>query len=421
MIDGYKILNLPVNMDELKNNPLLSFEGKYNERDFDILIDKPLTALYKEQIFTIKNHNAKLKGSLHKFHNNGIHNYNDFYFSDLTNAIFDLCIKFNIPAEVTEFNNLEFGVNIYIPIAPEELFKYVINYRGTMFQKFNIPNSKGIECIKSNFIIKMYDKGNQYKLPGNLLRFEIKVVRMQFFIDNGVNIKTLADLTNINNIYPLQTILRGIFDDILMYDYSIIESNLNDRERLIISNGRNPKYWENLLPKSEKFKHGNKDKQYIKQRKKYYRELSNFKKIIEKYSTSTIQNDISVLIEIKCNELLTINDKKGDKLTELSEPQKTTEKGQINISNIVSICPQPFHKCKTCGSEYKPTKKNKKFCSKKCKNKFTNPRLNPKNNLLKRLGNISSGNLLFDVSEYIVLSDQQSELLTQKNTIQNYV
>lgn len=419
MIDGYKILNLPVNIDELKNNPLLLFPLQVNEMDGDIL-DKPRTAKYKEQIFTIKNNNVKLNGSLHKYHNNGEHNYNDYYFSDLTNDIFDLCNKFSIPAEISDFNNLEFGVNIHIPVKPEELFRFVINYKGTQFHKFNnINNGIGIECEKNNFIIKMYDKGNQYNRPGNLLRYEIKVIRMQFFKDNGVNISTLATLTNINNLYPLKTILKGIFDEILFYDYSIKENKLNAKERLILSNGRNPKYWENLLPKSKEFEQGNKDINYKRQRKKHRRELDNFKKIICKYSTSTLQKDISDLIEKKCTQLLTVENITGDKLTDISVLEKTTEKGQFNNSNIVTICPQPLNLCLTCGNEFIRTKKNKRFCSKKCKNDYTNPILNPKNNLLRRLGKTNRYPVLFDVSLYTVLSERQRELLNRSNSIRN--
>lgn len=420
MIDGYKILNLPVSIDELLNNELLLFPLKFNELD-GVIIDEPRTAEYKGQYFTIKNNNVKLKGSLHKYHNNGSHNYNDFNYLDLTNVIFDLSNKFNLNPGNTYLNNLEFGVNILIPVKPEEFFKYVINYKGTPFQKFNIIGAKGIECIMSNFVIKMYDKGHQYNQPGKLLRFEIKVFKMQYLKDKKINIKTLADLLNIDELNNLKRILKDVFNDILIYDYSINQKNLNAKERLILSQGNNPKYWEKLKPDSKNFENDNKDKEYKKQRKKYYRELNNFKKLISKYSTSTLQKDISNLSEQKCNQLLNIEGKKGDKLTDLFNNIQHIKKGQINISNIVSFCPKVEDSkpriCLTCKTDISNKKKSAKFCSKKCKNDYTNPLLNPKNNLLRRIEKINSYPLLFDNSEFIILSAIEKELLIKTNSI----
>jgi hypothetical protein len=416
MIDGYKILNLPVNIDELLNNNLLSFPLQFDEDSAEIL-NKPRHAEYFGQLFTIKNNNAKLKGSFHKYHNSGLHNHNDFYFNDLKNVEFDVCNKFRFNAEETELNNLEFGVNILIPIAPKEFLRYVINHKGTPFQKFNIQGAIGIECRHSQFIIKIYDKGHQYNIPGNLLRFEIKVISMTYLSGKEVNISTLADLLNLNELYKLKRILTTVFNEILIYDYSINETILNDTERLILSNGNNPKFWENLLPDSNDFVGRNNNPEYKRRRKKYYRELSKFKKLICKYSTSTLQKDISLLIEKKCTQLLYDDNKKGDKLTDIIIPQKTTEKGQINISNIVLDCPIPIRICLTCGKDISHKKKGAKFCKKKCRNKYTNPLLNPRNNLLRRLEKIQSYPLLFDVSQCIELTIQQRELINTPNSI----
>lgn len=339
MIDGYKILNLSVNINELLTNDLLTFPLKFNESDGEILENQIRISEYKGQKFIFKNNNFKLYGSFHKYHNNGVHNYNDFYFSDLENAIIDLCNKFKINPDLTKLNNLEFGVNIQIPVKPEEFFKYVINYRGKPFQPFNIKNAKGIECIKENFIIKMYDKGYQYNQSDNLLRFEIKVIRMQYFEKKGINIKTLTDLLNIEELTHLKGILRAVFNEILIYDYSIKSRDLNVKERQILSDGNNPKYWEKLLPNSINFENRSTNKSYRQQRKKYYRELDNFKKLIDKHSTSNLKNDISNLIEKQCIKLLMLDNDKRDKYTDISILNKKHEKGQIYISNIEAFCP----------------------------------------------------------------------------------
>lgn len=424
MLDGFKILNLHANIQELLNNDLLLFPLPVNENSGDIM-NNPRNYEYKGLIFTIKNNNVKLKGSFHKYHNNGLHNYNDFYFQDIVKTINELSELFNIDIKKSILNNLEFGVNIHIKQKTDIVFQSIINYKGISFQKFTISGAKGIECITDNFYIKIYDKSKQYNRPGNILRFEIKVKRMKFFEHRNININSLLSITDYTEICKLTSVLLTVLNEILFTDYFINQDSLKPRERLIFSNGNNPKYWELLKPESKNFVEGNNDKQYISERKKYYRELDNFKRIISKYSTSTLKKDLYNLIEKKCNELLNIDIKTVDKFTEIINQKQNIKSGQIHISNIGGFCPLSDisinRVCLTCKRDISEKKKTAKFCCKKCKNNFTNPLLNPKNNLLKMIHRKKRFDLLFDLSEYIVLTDYQTELLNRKNTIQNYL
>jgi len=157
-----------------------------------------------------------------------------------------------------------------------------------------------------------------------------------------------------------------------------------------------------------------------------------------KYSTSTIQKDVSELIEKKYKELSNFNEslrdkltdflnsninKKRDKLTDLENYQKTTEKGQINTSNIVRICPiveeDIKRECLTCKKDISNKKEVAKYCSKKCKNDYTNPLLNPKNNFIKRVKKINADQKLFNDIEYFNYTEFQIKLLTMENSIKN--
>jgi hypothetical protein len=418
MIDGIKILNLSVSIPELLTNRLLLFPLPVNENGGEIL-NNARTSVYKGLAFTIKNNNAKLNGSLHKYHNNGLHNYNDFHFYELVKVIQELTELFNINPETTAINNLEFGVNIHIRDKTDIVFRSIINYKGIPFQKFNIAGAKGIECITDNFYIKIYDKSHQYQRPGILLRYEIKVRKMKFFPNRGINIHSLTSLLNHAETSKLTQVLTSVWNEILFTDYFINSGSLRPSERLILSSGNNPTHWEQLKPNSKDFPGGNTDKNYISQRKKYYRELAKFKKTVDKYSTSTIQTDLQKLIETKCFELLRNNSKTVDKFPDL----KNAESGQIHISNIVGYCPQSEIKterlCLTCKTDISHKKLIAKFCSKKCKNDFTNPILNPKNNLLNAVKRMQRRGLLFQVEE--LLTTQQIELLNRENTIQPYI
>ena len=420
MIDGTKILNLPVIIDELLNNRYILFPIHVNEKDGEIL-DYARFTEYKGLKFRIKKNNVKLNGSLHKYHNNGIHNYNDFHFSELIDVINDISTKFSIPIERTYLNNIEFGVNIEIPFTTDELFKSIICYKETPFQKFNIIGAKGIECERPKFIIKIYDKGLQYNLTSNLLRFEIKVIKMQFLKQKNVKIQTLHDLLNIDELNKLKTILNDVWNDILFYDYSINEIDLNARERLILCNGRNPKYWENMHPDSKNFKGGATDDEYKKQRKKYYRDMDNYKKCLSVHSSSHIQKNISELIIKKCDELLFINKEIGDKCTDVLNYVKNGKKGQMYILDIGDICPiAPEVKkrvCLNCNKDISQKSINAKYCSKKCKNDYTNPLLNPRNNLINRIAKLNRHTKLFADEEFFVFTSVQLDMLNSINTI----
>ena len=420
MIDGTKILNLPVIIDELLNNRYILFPIHVNEKDGEIL-NNTRFAEYKGLTFSIKNNNVKLNGSLHKYHNNGIHNYNDFHFLELIDVINDISTKFSIPIERTYLNNIEFGVNIEIPFTTDELFKSIICYKETPFQKFNIIGAKGIECTRSKFIIKIYDKGLQYDLTSNLLRIEIKVIKMQFLKQKNVKIQTLHDLLNINELNKLKTILADVWNGILFYDNSINEMDLNARERLILSNGRNPKYWENMHPDSKNFIGGATDDEYKKQRKKYYRDMDNYKKCLSVHSSSNIQKNISELIIRKCDELLFINNEIRDKCTDVLNYVKNGKKGQMYILDIGDICPiAPEVKkrvCLNCNKDISQKSINAKYCSKKCKNDYTNPLLNPRNNLINRIAKLNRHTKLFADEEFFVFTSVQLDLLNNINTI----
>jgi hypothetical protein len=78
----------------------------------------------------------------------------------LIDVINDISTKFSIPIERTYLNNIEFGVNIEIPFTTDELFKSIICYKKTPFQKFNNKKVQKVLNVKDqNFIIKIYDKG----------------------------------------------------------------------------------------------------------------------------------------------------------------------------------------------------------------------------------------------------------------------
>lgn len=129
-----------------------------------------------------------LEGSLHKFHNNGEHNYNDYGFKDIVTTIDRLRDELGIDPLKSIIQNIEFGVNIRVPFNPTVFLKSrIINYKGQPKDKHS-PNGKGllIQFPRTSYLIKIYDKGAQYDQFDNILRFEIKTRRMAFVKSTGL-------------------------------------------------------------------------------------------------------------------------------------------------------------------------------------------------------------------------------------------
>jgi hypothetical protein len=64
----------------------------------------------------------------------------------------------------------------------------------------------------SNYIIKMYDKGAQYRQPNNILRFEVKTKKMQHI--QKTRIGNLEDLKDRSKLLILREILIDLFDKV---------------------------------------------------------------------------------------------------------------------------------------------------------------------------------------------------------------
>jgi hypothetical protein len=144
--------------------------------------------------------------------------------------------------------NLEFGVNIPFPYP---VFPYLkrnlISFKGQSFNKYN-PDKNGVclgyYCLLTQYSVKIYDKGKQNNLPYNLMRFELRFLKMQKL----KGIRTLSDLPDLLNIQSLLPLLLEAWDNVLLNDYSIDLKNqeLKHGHKEVLKNGGNPKYWERL-------------------------------------------------------------------------------------------------------------------------------------------------------------------------------
>jgi hypothetical protein len=187
-----------------------------------------------------------VKNSLHKLSNyretSEEHNYNDFCYSKLCSEV-DYLGKNIIDASKTRLTQLEFGLNIEINKSPETLVRrnfFMHKYKGGSANNYQGKGELKLFSL-DNFLIKVYDKGKQFELVNNVLRFEIKFIKAAEF--QKIGIFNIEDLKDKNNLRKLFIYLIKRFDEMTIvddFDENSI-SDINDYNKL----GRytNPTFW----------------------------------------------------------------------------------------------------------------------------------------------------------------------------------
>ena len=390
---------LTLNPEEILSNPILNFTSPVNIDTGEIVAPRngytKRTAFYNGlKIDYVVNHKTNknsftLSGSLHKYFHNGI-NCNDFKIKEVKESIYELCKLLNIDTSQIKIHRIEFGVNISPSYPTNEILNSLLFYRSQPYELREFNNSGYLkQFVFNQYIVKVYNKGLQYGLSNDLMRFELKVNTMDYLLKKGIQIRCIDDLLKTQIHIQLRELLTKTFESILFYDYRIKAKLITSkRDKQLLIECSNPMFWE-------RFKEDHSATAYKKKVKR-------FKELVLKYSPSDLQKEISKQILDKWNEL------KSYPILSLVENNTVTQ----NDTHIVPhIGKQDKRYCLTCGRDISHQKPESKFCSeklygpevKKCRNINSNPR----NNFKKKLSKILSGPQLFDSSQYLKLSEQQ--------------
>jgi len=281
-----------------------------------------------------------------------------------------------------------------------------------------VKRGMGIECKYDQYYIKIYDKGAQYELDEHILRIEIKVVRMQYF--KQIGLQYLVDLNN-RNIYPkLKDLFSKMLNNLLVCDAIKLETlKISKNQDLILSKGVNPNYWVNLKPNKKLKKDSSGE--YEKQRKNRYKQLDQFKKLVSKYELSSMLNDIKALSSKKWDLLIGSVPVEynviPDKLTENNE----TNSGQINTIYKKEKCPSPNEPkrfCATTGADISDQQIGSRFISAKKvgyleAHRIRSAESDPRRHLRDRINKYDNHLTLFDMKsqDLVRLTDDQKEKL----------
>jgi hypothetical protein len=213
--------------------------------------------LYKNMTITPTGEGFILAGSLHKYRSiiKGIatceqidkhqgYNGDLFTLQDITEIIAHLCGVLDISPHVCTLQNIEIGVNNVVTFAPFDFLKGVLYHRNDYSPTIK-HGGNYIQFEHAQYYIKLYNKGRQYELPNNVIRVEIKVMKMQKLIEAGINISTLADI-NESTLKQAFNLLYNEFNEVIYYDYSLKTEGLTEAKQRKVLEYQNRTFWKGL-------------------------------------------------------------------------------------------------------------------------------------------------------------------------------
>ncbi len=307
MIDFTKIA---INDHDLRLR-LLNDKGIYVRQS-----EKNVTQLKNMTITVHESGRVEIAGSLHKYWNEGQHNYNDFGRLDLWDVVSELCDWLEIEPQMANIHNLEFGLNLIVKFDPSAFLGGLLTYKATSFCRTAITGKGSYkQAAQTQFLIKAYDKGKQFDGSDNILRFEMKVIKMEYL----PQIQTLADLMDSDKLTTLGALLADAWSECIVVEPLDVQQ-LTKPEQRTYQLATNAKTWDSL------------------DRAARFRLRAGYMAIVDKYAKGGRKAEVMDLLKTKWAELLAIPKACNVLTTVRAAPFENTEMKRFDRSNIVSEC-----------------------------------------------------------------------------------
>jgi hypothetical protein len=330
LIDFTKYNLINTDLNKLQDNVLLDFCNKVNLKTGEL--GTYLNAYYKGLEFKIyepteanPNRRATIEGSLHKYWNNGAHNFNDFGINEIAEVRKDLKEIFNIDFENCILKQLEIGINILPPVPTKQILRYCLLHKTNELKStYTKDEGNYIQTKNQRHFIKLYDKRIHYQNKGfeidnDIFRIEKKYSKMIEL--NRKGIYNLNDLINYDLSHFKDELLK-LWNSVLFYDWTLLDSTKYKHTY------SNKIYWLELLENHyENFKYHKK----------------NLHSIVNK-NPDNIKKQIAELISKKV-DLLNCNTTEINPLhirlkTVVSQPTKTDKNKSICLVTGLNISMQ---------------------------------------------------------------------------------
>ena len=333
MVDYFKALINIQNEARLKQ---LASEGVFSTvlNETDPETGELIKEAFIYENFYIRNTNKGLliRGSLHKYRSRikGIatrkqieqyqgFNGDLFTLSDINETLQTLCEVIGFAPSLAVLQNIEIGVNCEVSFDPKEFLKGILFHRSNFDYKTDHEGNY-IQFNYQTYFLKIYNKGKQYDLPRNVLRVEIKVMKMTKLKELGVELETLNDIRAVTLLQAFE-VLYNEFEAVTYYDHTLRLEDLTSKQQGKVTEYQNKSYWQEL----DKYKKA--------------RQIKQLETMIKEFSNNLKEQIQRQMIETK-NKILDTSDlSKVQPFNHLSENEK------VQLSNHLSeaLKVQPFN------------------------------------------------------------------------------
>jgi len=408
MIDG---MSFGIDSIEFAKDLLIHPSIKFAERKTKGQ-NKIHEGFYKNMKFEVFEPSLKIKvtGSIHKFFNNGEHNWNDFDRLSLYDTLHDFCQEFDIDPAKSRIHSLEFGVNVNVPFDPSYFIKRVLNYKFAKIEQLIHKGElkDGITIKFAQFKLKIYNKSKQYGLSYNLLRFEIKILKMQK-LGSIRKVMFLTDLMNAEILRELGIVLLEEFDKLIIFE-PLDTRKMTEKEGLAFQRMSNRIFWYSI------------DRAGVRRES-----VTKYRRLVEKYD-GKLQSKVSSLISLKWQDLLLWNSIGISQKDHIFLPGVRSMKNDVTDHSSRDLnCKKPtlFYqddyealfennvskarslKCPNCKKIIKHN--DGKYCNSRCKELLQ--KRDSLKNTRKKITHIYEYLQLFDQSDFIKIDPKIRQLL----------
>lgn len=311
MIDGIKTGCLPLGSYQLANklNVDVTPQAVY-------VNDRGLIHGFVDKVDTNTGEVRKmctLRGSLHKYANDGAHNADSFRMSDLCRVFTELRELYFIEPNATRLYSVEFGVNIKLPYDPRRALKATRMYKGFVL----VPMGEiGLCYTADSYELKIYDKGRQCGVPGfdNVLRIEVRATNT-YLKKRRVHVPLLGDLLSTDIWERFEVLLLEMIDNTMIVESVPVEALTKKEQRLFaLFTGDG---WR-LLDKVKRC-----------------REKKKFLALAERIGATELKENLKSLVSAECKLLRDMDFKKCNRNGVFAKDKKLDK---INNSNISPNC-----------------------------------------------------------------------------------
>ena len=250
-IDYIKCEVIGLDRDYFEQNMILTkYESKKEKKQVNLSYSKHnmKVTVYPKS----KTNRIELSGSLHKFINGGKHNYDQFTENKYYQSLKLLKETFGIRPENLKILGLEYGVNISPPIKTNLVLNHILMNRNRVFTKgMDRPGANYNQCgDKRYYLIKIYNKGSQYKLNDEILRIEKKTQRWDAYRDKGIY--TLEDFNKVCK--------KGFVNELLEHWNETVFYDPTNRDLDNWHEYSNIQFWREIRKKSYTTRKNHRDK-----------------------------------------------------------------------------------------------------------------------------------------------------------------